>query len=280
MPQPGTRVFERLPVYTVEPNTPKAFGLAAICAVAAFSFRYGIGLLDPSAPPFAAFLVGALITTILSGAVAGIACAALGFVLAWIAIEPQLPDAFGWGGLAEYVAAATLIIWIADEYRRLLRRIQDRERTTVRQMELVEAENRTMALIAGDKPLNETLTSLVRTIEQYSEHEVMASVLLLDPDGEHLRHCTAPSLPDDYNRAIDGLKIGPEVGSCGTAAFLAKSVYVSDIQADPLWKDFRDLAHRNGLRACWSTPIMSRMNRVLGTFALYHRQPRSPQPQE
>ena len=172
MPQPGTRVFERLPVYTVEPNTPKAFGLAAICAVAAFSFRYGIGLLDPSAPPFAAFLVGALITTILSGAVAGIACAALGFVLAWIAIEPQLPDAFGWGGLAEYVAAATLIIWIADEYRRLLRRIQDRERTTVRQMELVEAENRTMALIAADRPLNETLTSLVRTIEQYSEHDL------------------------------------------------------------------------------------------------------------
>lgn len=280
MPQAGTRVFDRLPVFTVEPRTPKAFGLAAICAVAALGFRYGIGILDASVPPFASFLVATMVTAILGGATAGIVCSALGLVLAWVVLESQLPDAFGWGGLAQYVLAAALIIWIANEYRYLLRRIQDRERATARQMGLVEAENRTMALIAADRPLTETLTSLVRTIEQYSEHEVLASVLLLDPDGEHLRHCSAPSLPDDYNRAIDGTRIGPEAGSCGTAAFLAKPVHVADIETDPLWKDFRDLARQHGLRSCWSTPIMSRMNSVLGTFAIYHRQPRSPEPHE
>jgi two-component sensor histidine kinase len=91
---------------------------------------------------------------------------------------------------------------------------------------------------------------------------------------------SAPGLPEAYNNAIDGLKIGPEVGSCGTAAFLAESVYVADIENDPLWRDFRDLARQHGLRACWSTPIMSRLNTVLGTFAVYHRHPRSPEPNE
>jgi GAF domain-containing protein len=147
-------------------------------------------------------------------------------------------------------------------------------------MGLVEAENRALALVAADKPLAETLTSLVRTIEEYSDQQVLASVLLLDPDGEHLRHCSAPSLPDDYNQAIDGLRIGPEVGSCGTAAFMAKPVYVADIDTDPLWREYRDLAHQHRLRACWSTPIISRMNTVLGTFALYHREPRTPEPHD
>lgn len=280
MPQPGTRVFHRLPVYTVEPNTTKAFGLGAICAVAALGFRYSIGLLDPSVPPFATFLVATMVTAILGGAAAGFACALLGFLLAWVMFERQLPDAFGWGGIAQYVIAAAVTIWIADEYRGLLRRIQEREKATARQMGLVQAENRTLALVAADRPLTETLTSLVHTIEAYSDQRVLASVLLLDPDGEHLRHCSAPSLPGEYNKAIDGLRIGPEVGSCGTAAYMAKPVYVADIQADPLWREYRDLAHQHGLRACWSTPIMSRMNTVLGTFALYHREPRAPEPHD
>jgi two-component sensor histidine kinase len=102
----------------------------------------------------------------------------------------------------------------------------------------------------------------------------------MDADGKHLKHGAAPSLPDDYNRAIDGEEIGPAVGSCGTAAFRNEPVYVSDITTDPLWTDFKNLALSHSLKACWSMPIRSRNNRVLGTFALYHREPRAPSGQE
>jgi signal transduction histidine kinase len=95
-------------------------------------------------------------------------------------------------------------------------------------------------------------------------------------EGDHLRHGGAPSLPKSYNGAIDGLVIGPSEGSCGTAAYRGKSVIVSDIATDPLWAKYRDLALSHSLRACWSTPIISSTNKVLGTFAMYYREPRSP----
>lgn len=105
---------------------------------------------------------------------------------------------------------------------------------------------------------------------------MLCSVLLLDADGVHLRHGAGPSLPAAYNLAIDGVAIGPEVGSCGTAAFRREPVIVEDIENDPLWADHRELALRHGLRACWSTPIIDTQGRVLGTFAMYYRQPRRP----
>jgi C4-dicarboxylate-specific signal transduction histidine kinase len=80
--------------------------------------------------------------------------------------------------------------------------------------------------------------------------------------------------------AIDGIVIGPSVGSCGTAAYRREPVVVSDIATDPLWADFRDLALGHGLRACWSTPILSSEGRVMGTFAIYYREPRTPTPHE
>ncbi|MEO9299553.1 GAF domain-containing protein [Devosia alba] len=274
------RVFDRLPVFTVMPRTASAFVMAAICAIVAMGLRYGLGFIDPYAPPFATLFVATMLVAILGGAAAGFVCASLGLCFAWIGFQSPLDDAFGWVSLGQYALSCALIIWIADEYRALLSRITEREAATLRQKQLIEAENETLNLIASDRPLTNTLTSLTKTIEQYSECEVLASVLLLDADGEHLRHCTAPSLPDAYIRAIDGLKIGPVVGSCGTAAFLAKPVYVSDIESDDLWEDFRDLAKQHQLGACWSTPIMSRTNTVLGTFAVYYRKPSSPQPQD
>jgi PAS domain S-box-containing protein len=105
---------------------------------------------------------------------------------------------------------------------------------------------------------------------------LLASILLMDEDGVHLRHGAAPSLPEAYNRAIDGIEIGPNVGSCGTAAYRRQSVVVSDIATDPLWAAFKDLAESHGLRACWSTPVMSSRGQVLGTFALYYRMPSRP----
>src|SRR5262249_15340846 len=104
----------------------------------------------------------------------------------------------------------------------------------------------------------------------------IASILLISADGKRVGHGAAPHLPAEYNRAIDGAAIGEREGSCGTAATLRRPVIVTDIETDPLWEKYRDLARRYGLRACGSTPILSRDARVLGTFALYYRNPSSP----
>jgi GAF domain-containing protein len=102
------------------------------------------------------------------------------------------------------------------------------------------------------------------------------SVLLLDADRLHLRHGAAPHLPLAYRKAIDGMRIGPAAGSCGTAVYTRKPVIVVDIRKDPRWRPYRQLAAQHGLRACWSSPIFSRDRRVLGAFALYYNQVRSP----
>jgi GAF domain-containing protein len=120
------------------------------------------------------------------------------------------------------------------------------------------------------------LSELLRVVEESVESELLASVLLLSPDGKHLLHGAAPSLPPAYCQAIDGLAIGPNVGSCGTVAFLGHAIFVTDISINPLWEDFRELALSHGLRACWSTPIRDRRERLVGTFAVYYRRPRAP----
>ncbi|MFL6733264.1 MAG: GAF domain-containing protein [Sphingomicrobium sp.] len=140
--------------------------------------------------------------------------------------------------------------------------------------ELRLAHTKVLELAVNDHPLEETLSSLVRIVECHSKTGVIGSILLLEGDGKRLRHGAAPNLPRDYSAALDGAEIGPEVGSCGTAAFTGKPVFVADIAIDPLWANFRDLASRHGLAACWSTPILSTGRRVLGTFAMYHREPR------
>jgi diguanylate cyclase (GGDEF)-like protein/PAS domain S-box-containing protein len=142
-------------------------------------------------------------------------------------------------------------------------------------IELSVGQNRVLELIARGVPLARTLHALATFLEELLPN-TRCSVLLLDGDGVHLRHGSAPSLPTEYSRAIDGAAIGPNAGSCGTAAYLGKQVVVSDIESDALWTDYRDLARRFGLRACWSTPIFDAANRVLGTFALYFDEPRSP----
>jgi PAS domain S-box-containing protein len=142
------------------------------------------------------------------------------------------------------------------------------------------AAARHLELALQDAPLAEILESLVRIVEVQSAGGVLGSILLLDDDGRHLRHGSAPSLPDAYNEAIDGVEIGPSVGSCGTAAHRGEPVFVTDIQADPLWVNFRDLALEHGLGACWSIPIRSSHGRILGTFAMYYREPREPSPHD
>ncbi|MEV5705699.1 GAF domain-containing protein [Actinoallomurus sp. NPDC052274] len=152
------------------------------------------------------------------------------------------------------------------------------ETTQVKHAQRLMAEHRALLeQIARQAPLTEVLDGMARCIEDLAPQDVLVSVLLTDPDGRHLRHGAAPSLPDFYNQAIDGIAIGEGVGSCGTAAHRRQPVIVTDVTADPLWTDFRHLADQAGLAACWSTPILARDGGLLGTFAMYHRVPRVPQ---
>ena len=123
--------------------------------------------------------------------------------------------------------------------------------------------------------LPDILDLLTRYIEELV-HDTLSSILLLDPGGRFLNHGSAPNLPDSYTAAIDGLEIGPEVGSCGTAAYLNKQVIVSDIAHDSLWADYRGIALEYDLKACWSTPITIDNGKVMGTFALYFKTVKEP----
>jgi len=143
---------------------------------------------------------------------------------------------------------------------------------------LSSLDDKVLALIIGQSPLGRTLEALCREIEK--QHAgLLCSVLLLEADGVTMRSVAAPSLPPAYCRAIDGVRAGPCAGSCGTAIYRKEPVVVSDIAADPLWINFRDLALSHELRACWSTPIASPNGALLGTFAIYYREPRTPDAQ-
>jgi signal transduction histidine kinase len=144
---------------------------------------------------------------------------------------------------------------------------------------LLAGEKRLLEMIARNESRTVILDALCRLVEELASGS-RSSILLFDPSAGCLRHGAAPSLPTPYIEAIDGIVIGPSVGSCGTAAYRGEPVIVSNIATDPLWSDFRDLALGHGLRACWSTPILSSEARVLGTFAIYYREPRSPTPYE
>jgi PAS domain S-box-containing protein len=153
----------------------------------------------------------------------------------------------------------------------------------------IEDRKRAEALLAGEKRLLEMiargdsraviLDALCRLVEELAAGS-LSSILLLDAETNRLRHGAAPRLPRSYVEAIDGAVIGPATGSCGTAAYRAEPVIVCDVATDPLWADYRDLALSHGLRACWSTPILSSEGKVFGTFAVYYREPRSPTPQD
>jgi PAS domain S-box-containing protein len=140
-------------------------------------------------------------------------------------------------------------------------------------------QTRILEMVASDAPLPEILKSIVLLMEKQAEG-LVCSILVLSADGIHVQHGAAPSLPEAYVNAVNGAPIGPRNGSCGTAMFLRKPVVVTDVLTDPLWADYRDLAKICGLRACWSTPILSAQNEVLGSFAMYRQEMRGPNAEE
>src|SRR5262245_52803187 len=203
---------------------------------------------------------------------------------------PDVPFIFVSGTLGEEVAIEALKIGATDyvlkerlsrlgpSVHRALREAKERDERK-RAEALLGGEKRLLEMIAKGDSLPMVLDALCRLVEQLTPGS-LSSILLLDPDGRRLWHGAAPSLPKEYMDAIDGVVIGPAAGSCGTAAYRKASVIVSDIAQDPLWTEYRDLALPHGLRACWSTPALASDGRVLGTFAIYSREPRSPTPQQ
>jgi signal transduction histidine kinase/FixJ family two-component response regulator len=202
--------------------------------------------------------------------------------------SPDVPFIFVSGTLGEDVAIEALKTGATDyvlktrlarlgpAVNRALR--EARERSDRKRAEaLLAGEKRILEMIAKGELLPAILDALCQLVEGQLP-DVISSVLL--SDGDRLRHGGAPSLPKSYNNAIDGVAIGPSEGSCGTAAYRREPVIVSDIATDPLWAKYRDLALSHSLRACWSTPILSSEKKVLGTFAMYYREPRSPTSQD
>lgn len=147
-----------------------------------------------------------------------------------------------------------------------------------RERSLLESHQNLLELAARGAQLDSILHEATRIVERRSPDYAACSVLLLR--GQTLHLGAAPSLPDSYNEAIEGIQIGDGEGSCGTAASTRKVVIAEDIKTDPRWTDFRELASAHGLAACWSVPIISSTGSVLGTFATYYRTPRPPEPEE
>jgi len=141
-------------------------------------------------------------------------------------------------------------------------------------LQLLETDVKTM--LDGGKQLKEVLNEILSWIEYKSRNDILTSILLYNSETTQLFDGAAPSLPERYTKAISGNKVGPSVGSCGTAAFNRKQVIVEDIATDPLWKDYKSYALVEGLRSCWSTPLFNAHDELLGTFALYYTEARKP----
>jgi PAS domain S-box-containing protein len=141
---------------------------------------------------------------------------------------------------------------------------------------LLDSQRRVLERITSGAPLAETFNTLIRLIEEQAEG-MRCAVLLADAAQQSLSFVAAPSIPEDYKAGmVPYLRIAPNMGSCGTAAFLREPVYTEDTGTEALWEGCRDIAVRNGLRAIWSTPILGDDNLVLGTFAMYYGEPRLP----
>ena len=149
--------------------------------------------------------------------------------------------------------------------------------TDITQSKLHEVlQEKVIGALLKEESLESVLTLLCHEIERIAP-EVIVSILSVDSAGI-LHPLASPGLPTDYSRAIEGLSIGPVAGSCGTAAYRGEPVLVTDINHDPLWADYKHLAQKSGLQACWSLPVRNGCGRIAATFALYFREARGPDP--
>ncbi len=183
-----------------------------------------------------------------------------------------------------FLDSAGQVRWIHDEMRLLDDAPNQqpevigawRDITEAKQAEQVQ-QTRIVVLdrLGGNASLSGILHDIATRLEQIRP-QMLVSILLLDPHTNRLYTGAAPSLPGDYNAAVDGLVPAEGKGSCGTAAALGKTVIVEDIQSHPYWADYVDIATKAGLCACWSVPFKDEQGEVIGTFAVYYAQPQSP----
>jgi len=178
------------------------------------------------------------------------------------------------------------MVWIHDELR-LVRSTDGRPLEVVgawldisdrKRVELIrQAHQSVLNLIVANQPLSVVLNDIALRLETINA-DMLVSILLLDKYGNQLKHGAAPSLPDDYNTAVDQLEIGDGVGSCGTAAWCGEPIIVADIDHHPYWQPYLEHTQRANIHACWSIPFKDDKGSVLGTFAIYHRKPCEPTP--
>lgn len=176
----------------------------------------------------------------------------------------------------------SLVNQYAEESEALKKRNAELEKEIAdknRAVTVAEIQNRALEAFAQDNSLSDIIDILTKGLESQFDG-CMCSVLVFNPESQSLHHCSAPSLPAKFSQAIEGMQIGPSVGSCGTAAYTKKLVVVEDIETDPLWKRAQKFALSHNLRACWSLPILAADDRVLGTFAVYYSSPRRPSKEE
>lgn len=140
---------------------------------------------------------------------------------------------------------------------------------------LEEGRSQVLRLVARGEDINNVLNLLCEKAQIYSP-EMYCSILRLDQETQTLHPAASVSLSDDYCNALDGVKIGSGVGSCGTAAFIKGTVIVEDINTHPYWNQYKELALQFNLQACWSEPIIGTNGRVYGTFAMYYNEPKAP----
>ena len=178
-------------------------------------------------------------------------------------------------GLLFIGTASCALGWVRA--RRLLAACRRDQKAQDHSSQFIAEERHVLKLIAEGASLKTVLDALTAAVERISPG-CLCSVLLLDDDGRHLREGSAGSLPAEYMRLVDVLEIGPDVGSCGSAAYLNETVIVTDIAKDHRWALVKELPLSFGLRTCWSVPIRDSKGRVLGTFAMYHQQVTDPQP--
>ena len=186
-----------------------------------------------------------------------------------------------------FMLAAVAVIAAAIGYGACWRRNREHLRNAMRDLEnlekssrVVEEERRILELVSRGASLKEVLDALTQAIERLAK-DCHCTILLMDEERLHLLTGSGGSLPPEYMNAVNGLPIGPNVGACGSAAYLNKIVIVEDIQSDPRFAQARDLVVGHfGLRSCWSVPIQDSHHEVLGTFAMYHKWPTKPREQD
>jgi two-component system, sensor histidine kinase and response regulator len=182
-----------------------------------------------------------------------------------------MPSALAIGALSLAFAACVVAYVLKGRLRESQREQEKLERSS----RVIEEERRVLELIAKGCSLKEVLNALTAAIERMAT-DCYCTVLLLDDEGKRLWEGSGGSLPPSYMQAVNGLEIGPEVGACGSAAFRNETTIIEDIATDHRFGAARDFILSFGLRACWSVPIRDSKQKVLGTFAMYHKQPAKP----